>query len=101
MTGVQTCALPIYQSSPLFDFTTGLTKYYQGDAKNLGGGKFGMYAGDYSADSFIDIDDFAGPDNEIFQSGYRRSDLSMDGFVDISDFSFPDNNIFRISKVPK
>lgn len=83
-----------------YDFTTGLPQYYGGEAKNLGAGKYGMFAGDYSADGFIDASDFVGPDNDIFLSGYRQSDHNMDGFVDASDFVMPDNNVFKGTKVP-
>jgi hypothetical protein len=87
-------------STNLYDFTNSLSKYFGGDAKNLGGGKFGLYGGDYSSDGFIDAEDFTGTDNELFQNGYRKSDLNMDGFIDASDFVFPDNNIFKGSNVP-
>ena len=82
------------------DFTTSAAFYFGGAAKPLGGGAFGLYSGDYSGDGFIDASDFTGPDNEIFQSGYRRSDLNLDGFIDASDFTYPDNNIFTGSNVP-
>ena len=82
------------------DFTTALSKYFGGDAKALGDGKYGMYAGDYSCDGFIDASDFVGPDNDMFLDGYRQSDLNMDGFVDASDFVAPDNNVFMGTNVP-
>jgi hypothetical protein len=82
------------------DFSASPVPYFGGNAKSLGGAVFGMFSGDYSGDDFIDAADFAGPDNEIFQSGYRRSDLNLDGFIDASDFTFPDNNIFIGSDVP-
>ncbi len=94
-------AITLNDNSSLYDFTTGLSKYFGGDSRNLGGGKFGLYSGDYSADSFIDADDFVGPDNELFQSGYRRSDLNMDGFIDAADFAYPDNNVFKGTNVPQ
>ena len=93
-------AISLTDSTALYDFTTGLTQYFGGDAKNVGGGAFAMYAGDYSENGFIDIDDFVGPDNEVFQSGYRRSDLNMDGFIDSGDFVDPDNNLFKGTRVP-
>lgn len=86
--------------SILYDFSTGTGKYFGGEAKNLGGGIFGVYSGDYSQDGFIDSDDFIGPDNDIFKSGYRRSDLNLDGFVDSDDFISPDNNVFKSTMVP-
>lgn len=82
------------------DLSTGPGTYFGGGAKSLGGGRSGLFSGDYSGDGFIDASDFAGPDNEIFLSGYRRADLNLDGFIDASDFSFPDNNIFTGSNVP-
>ncbi len=82
------------------DFTAGAAAWFGGAAKLLGGGLRGMFSGDYSGDEFIDASDFAGPDNEIFLSGYRRADLNLDGFIDASDFVYPDNNIFLGSNVP-
>lgn len=83
------------------DLTTGPARFFGAQAKPLGGGRYGMYGGDHSGDSFIDAADFAGPDNDIFLSGYRSSDLNLDGFVDAADFSYPDNNIFVGSNVPE
>jgi len=94
-------ALTLTDSTALFDFTTGIAQYFGGDAKNVGGGVFALYAGDYSENGFIDIDDFVGPDNEVFQSGYRRADLNMDGFIDSGDFIDPDNNLFKGTRVLK
>ena len=93
-------AVMLNASSALYDFTQQLSNYYGGQAANLGGGMFGMFGGDYSGDNFIDSDDFTGPDNELFRSGYRRADHSMDGFIDSDDFIYPDNNMFKGSKVP-
>jgi hypothetical protein len=93
-------AVTLSQSSTLYDFSTGLTQYFGGSAKALGGGRFGMYGGDYSSDGFLDAADFIGPDNDVFLTGYRKSDLNLDGFVDVSDFAFPDNNVFIGTNVP-
>ncbi len=93
-------AVALSQSSLLYDFSTGLAQYFGGNAKALGGGRFGMYGGDYSSDGFLDAADFIGPDNDVFLSGYRKSDLNLDGFVDVSDFVFPDNNVFIGTNVP-
>lgn len=82
------------------DFTAGVAAWFGGAAKLLAGGLRGMFSGDYSGDEFIDASDFAGPDNDIFLSGYRRADLNLDGFIDASDFVYPDNNIFLGSNVP-
>lgn len=82
------------------DFTTGPSAFFGGGGKPLGGGVWGLHAGDFSGDEFIDAADFTGPDNQIFQSGYRRADLNLDGFIDAADFAPPDNNIFAGSTVP-
>ncbi|MBI5021906.1 MAG: hypothetical protein HZB59_10765 [Ignavibacteriales bacterium] len=87
-------------SSALYDFTTNISQFYGGSAAALSGGKYGMYSGDSSHDGFIDSDDFMGPDNNMFKSGYRDADHSLDGFIDSDDFMSPDNNMFKSSQVP-
>lgn len=94
-------ARPLNAPADSCDFTAGPSQYFGGQAKALAGGKYGLYGGDYSGDSFIDIADFAGPDNTMFQSGYRASDLNLDGFIDATDFTYPDNNLFIGSNVPE
>ncbi|MBA4313274.1 MAG: hypothetical protein C0417_11670 [Chlorobiaceae bacterium] len=87
-------------SSALYDFTTNISQYYGGSAASLSGGKYGMYNGDSSHDGFIDSDDFMGPDNNMFKSGYQDADHSLDGFIDSDDFMSPDNNMFISSQTP-
>jgi uncharacterized repeat protein (TIGR02543 family) len=94
-------SVTLTSSSSIYDFTTGLTRYYGGDAKNLDGTNYGMYAGDYSNDGYIDGSDYIGPDNDRYQNGYLRSDLNMDGYIDGSDFVSPDNNRYTGSNVPE
>jgi hypothetical protein len=48
-------------SSSLYDFTTGLAEFYGGDAADLGGGVYGMYAGDANTDGVINYALDAGP----------------------------------------
>ncbi|CAN5579083.1 hypothetical protein BH10BAC5_BH10BAC5_20270 [soil metagenome] len=69
-----------------YDFTTGLNKFYGGDAKNLGGGIFGIYSGDGNQDGSIDNFDrniVWRPNNG--QSGYLGADFNLDGSVDNID----------------
>ena len=94
-------AATLTASSPLYDFTSGSDKYYGGEAKYFGTSKYGMFAGDYSTDGYIDGSDFIGPDNDRYQSGYKRSDLNMDGYIDGSDFIHPDNNRYKGTNVPE
>jgi len=94
-------SVTLTSSSNLYDFSAGLTRYYGGDAKNLDGTNYGMYAGDYSNDGYIDGSDFIGPDNDRYQNGYLRSDLNMDGYIDGSDFVNPDNNRYKSTNVPE
>jgi hypothetical protein len=46
-------AVAISGNTPLYDFTTGLTGYYGGDAQLLNTGVYGMYAGDINANSSV------------------------------------------------
>lgn len=88
-------------TSRTYDFTTSASASFGAGVKGIAGGKFGLLAGDYSADGFIDVADFAGPDNDRFKGGYRQADLNLDGIVDAGDFVYPDNNRFKGSSVPK
>jgi hypothetical protein len=92
---------PLNAPADSCDLTGAPGRYFGGQAKAIGGGRYGLYAGDYSGDGLIDIADFAGPDNEMFRAGYRAADLNLDGFIDAADFSYPDNNMFIGSNVPE
>ena len=84
--------LPIYISTntPLYDFTTGLDKYYGDDAKQLKPGLFGMYAGDANYDGIINEADFIlyNNDSQNALSGYMICDFNIDGYVTSKDFNF-------------
>jgi hypothetical protein len=65
-----------------YDFTTGLSKYYGGDAASLWGGVYGMYAGDTDANGVISYAlDLANVWNDRTTTGYKRSDVDMNGVV--------------------
>jgi uncharacterized protein (TIGR02145 family) len=86
--------LAIMSSSPLietgglysWDFTDQLTKAYLGGQKDMGGGKFGMFGGDCSADGWINIlyknDNWT--DNAC-NAGYYSCDVNMDTQVNNLD----------------
>jgi hypothetical protein len=75
-----------------YDFTTGLSKYYGGDAASLGGGIYGMYAGDVNGDGILKYN-AANNDRSLIYvriggasvnatvSGYFPEDVNMDGTV--------------------
>jgi hypothetical protein len=98
-----TVTINSYPPAVTYDFTTAMTQAYTTGPDpmiDLGGGIFGMIGGDSSSDNFIDGDDFIGPDNERFQSGYLESDTNMDAFVDGDDLLPPDNNRVKGTQVP-
>jgi len=70
-----------------YDFTTGAGQAYGTNAqKDLGGGVFGMYAGDFNADGTINSDDKTivwGPGAGT--SGYIMTDSNLDGQADNQD----------------
>jgi hypothetical protein len=88
--GVMTSsAISLSQSSALYDFSTGLDKYYGGDAYNSGTGIFGLYAGDVNGNGQIKYSG-AGNDRIIILnllggnllgtfSGYNSEDVNMNG----------------------
>jgi Right handed beta helix region len=93
-------AVSLPNASTVYDFTTGLTQYFGGDAKSVSGGKFAMYGGDTNQDGLIDGSDFLAPDNKSGLDGYLTADANMDGIIDGSDFLLPDNNSGNITRLP-
>jgi len=77
-------------SSSLYDFTTSQAQAYGGGMKDLGGGSYGMWAGDVTGDGQIK---YIGSGNDrapIFSligsllgtvNGYYKEDVNMDGVV--------------------
>ncbi|MBN2174365.1 MAG: PKD domain-containing protein, partial [Bacteroidales bacterium] len=87
--------LPVMSASPLnlsggiyqYDFTSGAGQAYETNAqKDLGGGIFGLYAGDFNADGSINEDDKTVDwmDNAGL-SGYMQTDGNLDGQADNLD----------------
>ena len=91
-------------SSQLYDFTTGLDKYYGNDAKQLKTGLYGMYSGDANYDGIINDADFTiyQTDSNNGVSGYFKTDFNLDGYVTAKDFNALAPNIRRTvsTKIP-
>ena len=76
--------------SPAYDFTDGLSKAYGVSAmQDLGGGAFGLYAGDADADGQVIANDFNAwlTDTKAGATGYLAPDYNMDGQVNAADFN--------------
>ena len=82
-------AVAINLTSAMYDFTIGLDKYFGNDAKSLGNGKYGMYAGDANFDGSVNESDFQqyNIDNMRAYYGYAVTDFNMDGYVSSRDFN--------------
>jgi len=103
--------LGIISSTPLaesggtysYDFTSGSSQAYGTDAqKDLGGGIFGMYAGDADANGIIELDD-----KTLFWSleagrnGYLNSDFNLDSQTNNNDKNdIWNNNTGNSSQIP-
>jgi hypothetical protein len=88
--GVMTSsAIPLSQTSALYDFSTGLDKYYGGDAASLNTNVFGLYAGDVNGNGQIK---YSGSGNDRILilnllggnllgtvSGYKIEDVNLNG----------------------
>ncbi|MCB0807505.1 MAG: PKD domain-containing protein, partial [Bacteroidales bacterium] len=87
--------LPVMTANPLsmsgglyvYDFTTSAGQAFGTDAqKDLGGGIFGMYAGDFNADGTINSDDKSvNWDMDAGTPGYIMTDSNLDGQADNQD----------------
>ena len=74
----------------LYDFTDSMSKAYgTSPMRDLGGGFFGLFAGDSDADGQIIANDFNTwlADTKIGATGYLPSDFNMDGQVNAADFN--------------
>jgi len=99
-------ALPLTETGGIYsyDFSTGNGQAYGIDAqKNLGGGIFGMVAGDANADGVLNDND--GTESwhlETGQSGYLGSDVNLNGQSnnqDKNDYWYINNG--KITQVPE
>jgi hypothetical protein len=69
-----------------YDFTTGVGQAYLSSQKNLGGGYYGMYAGDADGNGEVHEDDIdLRWANEAGENGYYGGDMNMDSQVNNQD----------------
>lgn len=69
-----------------YDFTTAANQAYGNNQSNLGGGNFGMIAGDANGDGVInDFDGLDGWIPQVGQTGYLQSDVNMNTQVNNQD----------------
>jgi hypothetical protein len=77
-----------FAPSGFFDFTGG-NAYTTGPAptKHLGGGVYGLHAGDANADEHVQALDFESDTRGAKAGlwGYEGSDFNLDGVVDVTD----------------
>ena len=86
-------------SSALYDFTTGLNKYFGNDAASLSG-LFGMYGGDANKSFIISAADYTVVQNNLLQANYNDADLNLNGTVTTADFNVITPNLAKASQVP-
>jgi hypothetical protein len=86
--------------SQLYDFTTGLNKFYGNDAAALTGGLFGLYSGDANKSFIVSAADYTVVQNNLLQSNYNDGDLNLNGTVTSADFQFITINLAKSSNVP-
>ena len=88
-------------STASYDFTTGSSQFYGSNgAADLGGGVWGMIAGDAENDGSVDAADRNATWNDRNITGYRDSDVDLDGVVDAADRNITWNNRNKTSQVP-
>ncbi|MFZ1322761.1 MAG: hypothetical protein WAT71_14485 [Ignavibacteria bacterium] len=84
-----------YGTTYQYDFTDNINKAY-GNNLFLKGSKYCLYSGDVDRSGFIDISDMSRiyNDGTNFLTGEVVTDLNGDRFVDIDDLAIADNNVF-------
>ena len=88
------------EASPLYDFTTGLDKYFNADAAPVGAGKFALWGGDADASGDIAANDRAATWNGRNHIGYVLFDVDLSGDVAATDRSLNWNNRNKFTQVP-
>ena len=90
-------------SSMLYNFTTGLDKYYGNDAKLLEMGVYGLYTGDANSNGQVQNDDKNDYWKvEVGTAGYKGSDFNLNGQVQNDDKNdFWKNNVGKGTQVPE
>ena len=84
----------------MYDFTTGLSQYYLGQAAALSGGRFGLFAGDANKSFIVSAADYTVVTNNLLQSNYNQGDVNMSAIVSAADYSLITANLTRASNVP-
>jgi hypothetical protein len=85
----------------VYDFTDAASKAFDSQQKDLGGGFFGMYAGDGYNDGEVFSGDLTVLLNEYPTfGGYYAADFDLDGDVFSSDLSFLLNNYPIFTSIP-
>lgn len=91
-------AVALTTTSAVYDFTTGLSKYYGGDAREIATGVFGLWAGDVTANGIVKysgssndrspiLTRIGGSDLTLTVNGYYPEDVNMNGQVKYSGSS--------------
>ena len=94
-------AVTLSSNSTLYDFTTSSSKAYGTDPMaDLGGGKWGLYAGDSDRNGTVNVLDYGNVVNFLFDTGYKSGDLDLNGVINVLDYSKTNNNLFKSSQVP-
>jgi len=77
-----------------YNFSSAQSQAFGNRLKALGGGYFGLYAGDVDANGLINITDINTITTEaaLFGRGYVATDVNGDGTVDALDLILTDNN---------
>lgn len=93
-------ALSLSATTTLYDFTTGLTQYYAGEAALLTTGVYGMSCGDADGSGDVAAGDRTLTWNGRNQTGYLNADVDLSGDVAAGDRTLTWNNRNKSTKVP-
>ena len=91
----------LFSDTTRYDFTINQSKAFGNKPMaELGGGKYGMIAGDNNGDKVISVSDYNLVSIDLFQTGYKLEDHNMDGTVLVTDFNYVAGNLFKFTQVP-
>ena len=87
-------------SYTLYDFTTDIDLFYNAEAKDLGSGVYGLYAGDANQSGWVNASDYFEVKNDSGGSGYFSSDCNLSDIVNAADYFVIKSSSGKNSNVP-
>ncbi len=83
-----------------YDFTTALTQYYGGEAKELETNVYGLFAGDANGSTVVNSTDYFAVKPNLGSTGYYNADANLSSIVNSTDYFAIKPNLGKTTNIP-